>query len=126
MRLNQVTAPTNDIAASRAFYERLGFVAIVDSAPRYMRFIAPDGVATFSLHHSDAARSGDGPQIYFECDDLDATVAALRARGVVFDSDPIDQTWLWREAWLSDPAGNRICLYHAGANRMDPPWRLKP
>jgi hydroxymethylpyrimidine/phosphomethylpyrimidine kinase len=34
------------------------------------------------------------------------------------------QSWLWREAWLRDPAGNAVCLYHAGANRRFPPWRL--
>jgi hydroxymethylpyrimidine/phosphomethylpyrimidine kinase len=34
------------------------------------------------------------------------------------------QRWLWREAWLRDPAGNSICLYHAGDNRRFPPWRI--
>jgi hydroxymethylpyrimidine/phosphomethylpyrimidine kinase len=33
--------------------------------------------------------------------------------------------WLWREARLRDPSGNEICLYHAGANRRFPPWRIK-
>ena len=62
--------------------------------------------------------------VYFECDDLDDRVAAQKAAGVVFDSDPVDQRWLWREARLSDPEGNRLCLYFAGANRIDPPWRV--
>ena len=44
----------------------------------------------------------------------------------MFDSGPEDQTWLWREAWLRDPDGNRLCLYHAGNNRRFPPWRVKP
>ena len=32
--------------------------------------------------------------------------------------------WLWREARLVDPSGNVICLYHAGENRLNPPWRV--
>jgi len=43
---------------------------------------------------------------------------------VVFDSAPTDQRWLWREARLGDPDGNRLCLYWAGKNRVDPPWRV--
>ena len=43
----------------------------------------------------------------------------------MFESEPIDQTWLWREAYLKDPNGNQICLFYAGENRLNPPWRLK-
>ncbi|MBN9557571.1 MAG: VOC family protein [Alphaproteobacteria bacterium] len=126
MRLNQVTVPARDIEQSVAFYQALGLRLIVKS-PYYARFELPDGEATFSVHLSDdvdgAAR---GAQIYFECADLDARVAALKAKGIVFDADPVDQSWLWREAWLSDPAGVRLCFYHAGENRRYPPWRITP
>lgn len=126
MRLNQVTVPARDIEQSVAFYQALGLRLIVKS-PHYARFELPDGEATFSVHLSDdvdgAAR---GAQIYFECADLDARVAALKAKGIVFDTDPVDQSWLWREAWLSDPAGVRLCFYHAGENRRYPPWRITP
>jgi hypothetical protein len=33
--------------------------------------------------------------------------------------------WLWREARLRDPDGHRVCLYRAGQNRKNPPWRLR-
>ncbi|OJU57437.1 MAG: bleomycin resistance protein [Alphaproteobacteria bacterium 62-8] len=126
MRLNQVTVPARDIEQSVAFYQALGLRLIVKS-PYYARFELPDGEATFSVHLSDdvdgAAR---GAQIYFECADLDARVAALKAKGIVFDADPVDQSWLWREAWLSDPAGVRLCFCHAGENRRYPPWRITP
>jgi hydroxymethylpyrimidine/phosphomethylpyrimidine kinase len=42
----------------------------------------------------------------------------------VFDSGPEDRSWLWRESWLRDPAGNRLCLFFAGKNRRVPPWRV--
>ena len=54
----------------------------------------------------------------------ESVMAELKAKGIVFDSDPVDQTWLWREAWLSDPAGVKLCLYHADEMRRFPPWRL--
>ena len=123
MKLNQVTVEVADIARATAFYQRLGFEIIV-SADHYARFLCPGG-ATFSVHVADTVQPG-GTLVYFECEDLDARVAALKAGGVVFDSGPADQRWLWREARLRDPDGNRLCLYFAGENRVDPPWRLKP
>jgi catechol 2,3-dioxygenase-like lactoylglutathione lyase family enzyme len=121
MKLNQVTVPATDMAASIAFYETLGFKLIV-KADHYARFEIEDGETTFSLHLGEAA--GNGPSLYFECLALDARVAELKAKGIVFESDPADQSWLWREAWLSDPAGNRLCFYFAGENRRFPPWRI--
>lgn len=122
MRLNQVTVTMPDLEAGWRFYRTLGLVPIVDSRPRYARFVCPDGESTFSLHHGDAG--GGGTMVYFECDDLDATVQRLRDAGLVFTSGPQDQPWLWREAELFDPGGNRVLLYHAGQNRIDPPWRV--
>jgi len=118
MRLNQVTVPVSDYAASREFYEDLGLTLIVDEpAKPYARFEVPGG-ASLSLH-------GDAHCVYFECDDLDARVATLQSAGLLFDSEPIDQAWGWREAWLVDPAGNRICLFSAGEARRYPLWRLQ-
>jgi len=37
----------------------------------------------------------------------------------------MDMPWLWREAELFVPGGNRILLYWAGDNRLDPPWRVR-
>jgi catechol 2,3-dioxygenase-like lactoylglutathione lyase family enzyme len=125
VRLNQVTAPALDLERSIAFYRALGLKLIVKS-DRYARFEVPEGGSTFSLEKTgDASGAARGPHVYFECDDLDARVAALKAKGIAFDSGPEDKSWLWREAWLTDPAGVKLCLFHAGANRLDPPWRLK-
>ncbi len=116
-RLNQLSVPVADYAASRNFYEELGLKLIVDSPEKpYARFEAAGG-ATLSLH-------GESHAVYFECHDLDARVAALQSVGLVFDYEPVDQDWGWREAWLVDPAGNRVCLFSAGENRRYPPWRI--
>jgi hydroxymethylpyrimidine/phosphomethylpyrimidine kinase len=63
--------------------------------------------------------------VYFEVQDLDRRVRELADAGLVFESGPQDQPWLWREAYVRDPAGNLVCLYHAGPNRRFPPWRLE-
>ena len=124
MNLNQVTVPCLDLAASVDFYRRLGLRLIVHDPPRYARFECPSGEATFSLHLADRVDSASAPVVYFELDDLDGGVRALEAAGLVFESAPRDQPWLWREAYIRDPSGNRLCLYQAGANRRHPPWRL--
>ncbi len=125
MNLNQVTVPAVDVAASVAFYQALGLRLIVDSVPRYARFECPEGGSTFSVHWVEQAPVTAGLTIYFECRDLDQNVTRLRQAGIVFDSGPEDQSWLWREARLRDPSGNEICLYVAGENRRYPPWRIK-
>ena len=124
MNLNQVTLPATDVAACAAFYRRMGFVQIVASEPRYVRFECPEGDATFSLHHVDSLATGTGVVVYFECNDLEMRVQSLREAGFDFDQLPTDEPWLWREARLRDPAGNVICLFHAGENRRHPPWRV--
>ena len=123
MDLNQVTLPAVDLRESVDFYTRMGFLQIVDS-PHYARFECPDGDATFSLHTVDTASPRSGVTTYFEHEALDELYAELRARGFEFEQAPVDRSWLWREAILIDPAGNRICLYRAGENRRYPPWRM--
>lgn len=125
MNLNQVTIPSQDLERSIQFYQTLGLELIVDSRPRYARFLCPDGGATFSLHHVDALPEGEGIHVYFECQSLDDTVDNLKAQGISFLSDPVDQRWLWREAHLEDPDRNHLILYWAGENRVNPPWRVK-
>ena len=123
MNLNQVTLPALDIGESVAFYRRMGFELIVD-APHYARFACPQGGASFSVHHVTAAPEESAVVVYFEDDALDQTVRDLQAKGILFTQEPRDEPWLWREARTRDPSGNVICLYWAGVNRLDPPWRV--
>jgi catechol 2,3-dioxygenase-like lactoylglutathione lyase family enzyme len=125
VRLNQVTAAAADLDRSIAFYQLLGLKLIVKS-PQYARFEMSEGESTFSLHTVDGGIPRiNAPQVYFECADVDAETARLKRAGIAFEQEPKMQTWLWYEAWLRDPAGNRICLFSAGENRRHPPWRLK-
>ncbi|EQC38429.1 hydroxymethylpyrimidine/phosphomethylpyrimidine kinase [Saprolegnia diclina VS20] len=127
MRFNQFTLPATDLPASIAFYSRLGCSPIVVTET-YARFEDGAGGSTFSLEKVDQEvpkmPGHHAMTMYFEVDDVDATVAALSAQGVVFDELPEDKSWLWRESRLRDPAGNRVCLYYAGNQRRFPPWRV--
>jgi hydroxymethylpyrimidine/phosphomethylpyrimidine kinase len=121
--LNQFMLPAQDYAASVAFYKLMGLTQIVGSpANGYARFEAVNGV-TLSIHVGETAAAG-GATTYLESGALDAWVAYLARRGLRFDHMPRDEEWGWREARLTDPAGNRLCLYQAGEYRRYPPWRL--
>ncbi|KQO13904.1 hypothetical protein ASF11_13755 [Acidovorax sp. Leaf76] len=124
MNLNQITLPVADLDEAVAFYRHMGFLLIVHAPPRYARFECPEGDATFSLHADHGGPRETGVVVYFECADLDVRVAALQAAGFQFTQLPKDEPWLWREARLADPSGNVICLFRAGDNRKNPPWRL--
>ena len=123
MNLNQITIGSTDIPRSEAFYTLLGLRLIVKT-DHYLRFECPDGDSTFSVDLVPAAGGNEEVTIYFECDDLDAQCQRLEAAGVTFDQQPADMPWLWREARLHDPDRHRLCLFHAGVNRHDPPWRV--
>jgi catechol 2,3-dioxygenase-like lactoylglutathione lyase family enzyme len=125
MNLNQVTIYTEKPLETTEFYRKLGLKLIVDSLPRYARMLCPDGDSTLSIHAADDTSSTSNVVLYFECEDLDAKVSELKNAGIEFVSEPHDQTWLWRESYLKDPAGNKICLFRAGENRQNPPWRVK-
>ncbi len=127
MNLNQVTLPVYDMVEAVQFYLTLGFIQIVDT-PHYARFECPEGEASFSLSLEDEAgktvEKGCGAIIYFEHEQLDEWVSELEQAGIVFETTPADQSYLWREAVLFDPSGNKIKLYWAGDNRLNPPWRV--
>ena len=125
MNLNQITIPSIDVEKAVEFYKILDLRLIVDARPRYVRFECVDGDSTLSIHEVEELPKGEGIILYFEDDNLDATVESLKAKGLSFNLLPTDQPWLWREAHLNDYDGNKIILYKAGENRKNPPWRVK-
>lgn len=123
MNLNQVTLPVKEMAKATEFYRKMGFLQIVDT-PHYARFECPHGDSSFSLILDDAEFKNGGI-IYFENEGLDKLVEDLKRKGFEFDQEPEDMRYLWREAVLRDPSGNKIKLYWAGENRLNPPWRVE-
>lgn len=123
MNLNQVTILVTNMSESLKFYRNLGLLQIVDT-PHYARFSCPEGDATFSLSLTET-NFINGAVIYFEHKELDSYVENLQNKGVEFSQLPTDERYLWREAVLLDPSNNKIKLYWAGDNRLNPPWKIK-
>ena len=105
------------------FYLVLGFIQIVDT-PHYARFSCPKGNSTFSLS-LELEEFKNGAIIYFETEKLDMLAESLVAKGVIFEQLPTEQRYLWKEAVLKDPSGNKIKLFWAGENRLSPPWKVE-
>ena len=108
---------------STEFYRTLGFTQIVDT-PHYARFECPTGNSSFSLSLVEDSFK-NGAVIYIEHEALDEWVMLLERKGIKFVQKPKEQRYLWREAILHDPSGNKIKLFWAGENRLNPPWRVE-
>jgi catechol 2,3-dioxygenase-like lactoylglutathione lyase family enzyme len=84
--------PAQDLDRARRFYsEKLGLEP-AEERPGGLLYKTPR--SEFGLFETTGKPSGDHTQMGFEVDDVDATVAYLRARGLEFedfDMSPIEQ-----------------------------------
>ena len=75
--------PAQDLDRARAFYrDKLG-LSPVEEREGGLRYLCAAG--EFHVYLSTGVASGESTQLGFEVDDIDAVVADLRARGVVFE-----------------------------------------
>jgi catechol 2,3-dioxygenase-like lactoylglutathione lyase family enzyme len=94
--------PARDLRRAQKFYsEKLGLEP-VEERPGGFRYQC-DG-SSFALFESAGAASGSHTQMGWEVKDIEATVAALRARGVVFEE--YDLPGLKTVNGIADIAGN--------------------
>ncbi len=110
-----VTVFVEDLARSRAFYERVFEPEVVheDDDSTVFRFdnllvnLLTVGAARALVEPGDVGDRDAGPrfQLTIWVDDVDAACARLRARGVTLLSGPIDREWGQRTASFTDPAG---------------------
>jgi catechol 2,3-dioxygenase-like lactoylglutathione lyase family enzyme len=94
-----------DADATRAFFrDVLGFRS-VDAGGGWLIFALPP--AELAAHPAD----GDGRhEMYLMCDDIEATVAELKAKGVEFTSPVKDEGWGLLTS-LVVPGGGEMGLY---------------
>ncbi len=116
--------PAQDLDRARAFYaDRLGLDP-VDERPGGLLYRVSSG--EFALFLSSGRSLGDHTQMGFEVEDIEATVAELRSRGVVFEeydvpglrtrdgiadiegNYPIKGASGERGAWFRDSEGNLL------------------
>jgi catechol 2,3-dioxygenase-like lactoylglutathione lyase family enzyme len=115
-RLHQIAVFARDLDEAVSFYQdTLGatFVAKFD----------PPGLAFFNLAGTRILLEKDGPSatLYFWVDDIDSAYAELKAKGIVFTTEPHlifpddkgvfgpagEAEWM---AFFSDPSGNILAL----------------
>jgi len=109
---------TGNASASRAFYEGILDLPLGDQDD----FATVYALGTTILRVTEVAgfTAGAHPVLGWQVADIEATVAVLAARGVVFTIYPgfgQDERGLWtspdgtaRVAWFSDPDGNVLSL----------------
>jgi catechol 2,3-dioxygenase-like lactoylglutathione lyase family enzyme len=94
--------PAQDLGRARAFYaEKLGLEPI-EERPGGLRYRC--GSSYFVVFESTGRASGEHTQMAFEVDDIDAVVAELRRRGVVFEE--VDVPGLRTVDGIADVEGN--------------------
>ena len=94
--------PAQDLDRARAFYaEKLGLEP-ADERPGGILYRVGD--TEFALFASGGRATGDHTQMGFEVEDLEATVAELKARGVVFEE--VDVPGLRTRDGIADIEGN--------------------
>lgn len=96
---------TPDPDGVRAFFRDVLELPSVDAGHGWLIFALPP--AEVAAHPTDGASRHE---LYLMCDDLDATVAELRAKGVEF-SRPIDEERWGRVTAIGLPGGGEIGLY---------------
>ncbi|VXB41960.1 glyoxalase/bleomycin resistance/extradiol dioxygenase family protein [Citricoccus sp. K5] len=100
-----------DLTATRAFYEQLGFTQTYQFPPE-----GEPGFVTMKRGSSSIGIGvgGDGGDDAFSLwvyvDDVDETLAALGTSGAPVISEPEDQPWGERVARTRDPQGNLVIL----------------
>jgi catechol 2,3-dioxygenase-like lactoylglutathione lyase family enzyme len=123
MKLNQILIPVTDLKRSFDFYVNLGLEPIV-LTDKYVRFVMTGNDSTLSIQVRDEVKPS-GVEVCFEVEKVDEKVAELKSKGLKFFTEPVDQPWKWREAYLKDPDGNTIIIFHAGKHRTNPENKIK-
>ena len=113
---------SHDAPADRAFLANVLGLASVDAGGGWPVFALPP--AELAAHPASA--DGGGYELYLMCDDIEATVRELKAKGVEFSSDVTRQRWGLITA-IELPGGGRLGLYeplHARPGRRGEAGRM--
>lgn len=104
--------PVTDMQRARAFYEgSLGLKPTHDAGEgQWIEYEIGPGTLAITNIESEWKPSEQGTMVAFEVDDLDASVAGLKAGGVSIVMD-IFETPVCRMAIVADPDGNKLTLH---------------
>ena len=97
---------SGDAAADRAFFADILGLTSVDAGDGWLIFALPP--AELAAHPASA--HGGGCELYLMCDDIEATVRELAAKGVEFSGSVTQQRW-GLITTIKLPGGGRLGLY---------------
>ncbi|WP_329461331.1 VOC family protein [Streptomyces sp. NBC_01431] len=97
----------NDAEAARSFFRDVLGLAHVDAGGGWLIFKSPPG--ELAVHPTDPHSTGR-TELFLMCDDLTATVADLKAKGVEFTTDITEQRWGLVTS-LAVPGAGTVGLY---------------
>ena len=86
----------------------------------WLIFALPPAELGIHPQEGPAPEPGTGHQISFMCDDIQATVTELRAKGVQVDAEPKNEGW-GITTMMSLPGGVRVMLYQPRHATAIPP-----
>ena len=96
---------SSDPVADRSFFADVLGLPHVDAGAGWLIFKLPP--AELAVHPSDGPA---GHELYFMCDDVDATMRDLRAKGVEFTQDVSEERW-GRVTRFRLPGGGEVGMY---------------
>lgn len=108
--IDYVELGVRDLAATRAFYEQAFGWRFVDYGPDYAGIAAPDGDGEVGGLNPGREPGRGGALVLLFSDDLDATVAAVRAAG----GEVIEGPYAFpggRRFHFADPSGNELGVW---------------
>lgn len=119
----------SDLDRSQHFYADLlgltpAFDFIDDAGHRFGVYLYLGGRSFLELFTGELGQPAAGQSfrhICLEVDDIQATVAALRSKGVEVSEPKLGKDRSW-QAWITDPDGNRIELHDYNPDSRQSPW----
>lgn len=111
--IGQIAIPVTDVDRAAAFYRDVLGMRFLFQAPPGLAFFDCGGVRLM-LDGPARAQAGNSSVVYYKVADLQASFAALTARGVTFEAAPhlvakLPDHELWM-AFLRDPDRNLLAL----------------
>src|SRR3954470_4311523 len=104
---SHVIVYSRDAEADRAFFADVLGQPNLDAGGGWLIFKVPP--AELAVHPSDGSHAHE---LYFVCDDLEATMGELQAKGVDFTHDVAEEQW-GRLTHFRLPGGGEVGMYES-------------
>jgi predicted enzyme related to lactoylglutathione lyase len=103
----------SDVETAKEFYADVLGLPLLEAFPKF--FAVRAGDVRVSVFPGGTKRPADAEEdsalsLILRTDDLDSTIQALTAKGVIFEGDPMEAPKFMRYISFLDPDGNRLYL----------------